>query len=50
MESLMTSSENPANQPKDKVMSLVALLYANREKFPMQAEPEEDMAPKAQDK
>jgi len=44
----MTSSDPQASQPKSKTMSLIAELYANREKFPLQAEPTEEAMPKPQ--
>jgi hypothetical protein len=48
--SLMTSSEKPASQSSDKTMSLIAQLYAKRDKFPMQAEPQESEMIESQDK
>lgn len=49
MASLMNSSETQAPQSQNKTMGLIAKLYANREKFPMQAEPKEMPASKAQE-
>jgi hypothetical protein len=45
----MNSSEAPASQPQNKTMGLIARLYANREKFPMQAEPKEMPASEPQE-